>query len=197
MRDLSFPVSAVQVWLFMALSIVFLVYLVRAFVRRTGGEAGAKTDGRSRLGVIIQSIAIGLASFGPPIATLAPFSIAGIAGTLAVLGLMGGSIGLFAASSGALGRNWSIVARTRSDHQLVRHGPYARVRHPIYLGLLLFMIALAVALGHYWSLIAAVPIYLVGTVIRTKVEDQLLEASFGDAFRDYARTTPALIPKLF
>ena len=107
-----------------------------------------------------------------------------------------GAIALFASSSHELGRNWSLVARTRSDHQLVRSGPYARVRHPIYLAMLLFLLALAVALGHWLQLIVAVPVFLAGTTIRTRTEDGLLEESFGEQFRAYRKSTPALIPKL-
>ena len=110
---------------------------------------------------------------------------------------MGGSVGLFAASSRALGRNWSLVARTRTDHELVRSGPYARIRHPIYLGMLLFLLALAVAVGHWIQLLIAVPVFLVGTAIRTRIEDLLLEQSFGDVFREYRSSTPALIPRIF
>jgi len=84
----------------------------------------------------------------------------------------------------------------RSDHELVRSGPYARVRHPIYLGLLLFLLAMAVALGHWLQLVVAVPLYLAGTEIRTRIEDRLLEQTFGDAFRDYRNSTPALLPRL-
>ena len=84
----------------------------------------------------------------------------------------------------------------RSDHQLVRSGPYARVRHPIYLGLLLFLLAMAVAFGHWLQLILSVPIYLAGTHIRTRIEDRLLEQTFGDDFRVYRNSTPALLPRL-
>jgi len=79
----------------------------------------------------------------------------------------------------------------------VRVGPYAWVRHPIYLGMLLFLLGLAAALGHWAQTIIAVPIFLVGTAIRTRTEDGLLEQSFGNAFRDYRRSTPAIIPRLF
>ena len=109
---------------------------------------------------------------------------------------MGGAIGLFVASSRELGRNWSLVARMRDDHQLVRTGPYARVRHPIYLGMLLFLFAFAVGLGHWAQLLIALPVFFAGTAIRTRIEDGLLEQQFGDAFRTYRHSTPALIPRL-
>lgn len=195
MRSLTTPVSLVQFWLFLGLSFVFFAFLIRASLLK-GSDAGAKRDGRSRVGIILQSIGIGLAGFGPVLPILSPTSPAAIAGSLAVLIFMGGAIILFATSSRALGKNWSVVARTLDDHELVRHGPYARVRHPIYLGMLLFLLGLAVALGHLVQLVIAVPVFLAGTVIRTRIEDRLLEDRFGDAFRDYARITPALIPKL-
>lgn len=193
---LSVPVSLLQFWAFFALSLVFFAFIIRAASRR-GKETGTKTDGRSRLGIILQSIGIGLAGFGGARPTLAPLSAAGLLGTALVVLLMGAAIALFAASSSALGRNWSVVARTRSDHELVRRGPYAYVRHPIYLGMLFFQLGLAAALGHWLQLLIAVPIFVAGTAIRTRVEDELLEQSFGDAFRDYRRTTPALIPRIF
>src|SRR3954468_14446284 len=178
------PISFAQFWAFTASGLLFFVFLIRAASRRTA-EPGSKRDRRSQLGIILQSVGIAFAGFGLVRPTLAPLSAAGLAGTAAVLLLMGGAIALFAASSRELGRNWSLVARTRTDHELVRTGPYSRVRHPIYLGLLLFLLALAVALGHWMQLIVALPVFFIGTSIRTRVEDGLLEETFGDVFRDY------------
>ena len=189
------PVSTTQIAAFWLLSIGFFLSLIRAFSRRSP-ETGAKRDSRSRLGIVIQSVGIGLAGFGGVRIALAPFSPAALVGTAVVITLMGGSIALFLASSRALGRNWSLVARTRSDHQLIRSGPYARVRHPIYVAMLLFLLGLAVTLGHWAQLIVAVPVFLAGTAIRTRLEDSLLEQQFGDSFRDYRRSTPALFPKI-
>ena len=189
------PISLVQLWVFTASGIVFFIFLLRT-LSRGGAESGGKRDRRSKAGIIIQSVGIGLAGFGPLKPVLAPSSAAGIAGTAAVLVLMGGAIGLFATSSRELGRNWSLVARMRSDHELVRTGPYALVRHPIYLGMLLFLLALAVALGHWLQLLVALPVFFIGTTIRTRLEDGLLEQQFGEKFRDYRRSTPAVIPRL-
>ena len=196
MMLLAVPISVVQFWTFSACGLIFFLFLLRALSRRTP-EAGARRDRRSQLGILIQTIGIALAGFGPIEPSLAPSSTASILGTVVVLLLMSGAIGLFAASSRALGGNWSLVARTRSDHELVRTGPYSRVRHPIYLGMLLFLLALAVALGHWAQLLLALPTFFAGTAIRTNAEDSLLEQSFGNAFRDYRSATPSLIPRLF
>lgn len=193
---LNVPISLLQLWTFSGSGLVFFMSLLRALSQRTP-ESGGKRDRRSQLGIAIQSIGIACAGFGSVRPTLAPLAPSSLAATAAVLVLMGGAIGLFVASSRELGRNWSLVARTRSDHELVRTGPYSRIRHPIYLGLLLFLLAMAIALGHWAQLFIAVPVFFAGTAIRTRLEDSLLEHSFGDSFRDYRSSTPALIPRLF
>lgn len=191
----SLPVSPLQPITFTALGLVFLVYFVRTLAGR-GREVEATRDSRSTIGIVVQSGGIAIAGFGPVKPTLAPLSAAGLVGTAGVLLLMVGVIALFATSSRELGRNWSLVARMRSDHELIRSGPYALVRHPIYLGLLLFLLALAVGLGHWLQLLVALPVFFVGTLLRTRTEDRLLEQSFGQTFRDYRGSTPAIFPKI-
>ena len=193
---LALPVSLLQLYAFTGSGLLFFVFLLRTLSRATP-ESGAKRDRRSQLGIAIQSIGIACGGFGQVRPVLPPLSPASIAGTSAVLLLMGGAVGLFVASSRELGRNWSLVARTRSDHQLIRTGPYARVRHPIYLGMLFFLLAMAAGLGHWAQLIIAVPLFFAGTAVRTRLEDKLLEQNFGDAFRQYRSSTPAILPRLF
>jgi protein-S-isoprenylcysteine O-methyltransferase Ste14 len=188
------PIAITQFWLLSALSLVFVGFLIRAMARRRR-ETGGRRATSSRVGIFVQGL--GMALVGPGIVrpTLPWSSLPAIAGCLAVLLLAGPAIALFASSSAALGKNWSFEARTRSDHELIRCGPYAYVRHPIYLGMMLFMLGWAVALGHWANLIVAVPIFLVGTSLRTAAEDRVLEASFGQDFIAYRNSTPALFPR--
>src|SRR3954447_15556339 len=123
----SSQVSAIQVGAFVGLSLLFFMFVLRALAGRTR-ETGAKSDGRSRLGILLQSLGIGAAGFGFITINLGPPNSVNLVETAGVVLLMGGAVGLFASSSRALGKNWSLVARTRTDHELVRSGPYARVR---------------------------------------------------------------------
>lgn len=195
MMAFSVPIGWLQFWIFTALGILFFAALIRALMKRTPESIG-RSASKSRLGIALQSIAFFITGFGRTEPTLPLWSPASIAGAVAVLILMGGTLCLFVASSNALGKNWSLEARMRTDHQLIRVGPYKRVRHPIYLGMLLFLLGLAVALGHWFQLIVALPLFFIGTSIRTKSEDQLLREQFGQEFADYARSTPSLIPRL-
>jgi len=189
------PVSLTQFVAFCLMALAFFLSMARAFWRKRP-ETGATTSARSRLGILLQMVGFAIVSFGVIRVALGPASPLALLETVVVVALMAGAIGLFVASSSALGRNWSLVARTRTDHELIRSGPYARVRHPIYLAMLLFLVALAIGLGHWGQLLLASPLFLAGTRIRTDAEDRLLEQSFGETFRQYRTATPAIFPRI-
>jgi protein-S-isoprenylcysteine O-methyltransferase Ste14 len=94
-----------------------------------------------------------------------------------------------------LGQNWSGRVSLKVDHELIRSGPYARLRHPIYSGLLLAMIGTAIVVGEWRGLLA---ILIVGIVhsLKAKREEALMLATFGDTYQSYRRQTGFLLPKL-
>src|SRR5208283_4084941 len=53
----------------------------------------------------------------------------------------------------SLGQYWSGRVTLKEDHQLIRGGPYAYVRHPIYSGLLLAMAGTALVVGEWRALV--------------------------------------------
>lgn len=94
-----------------------------------------------------------------------------------------------------LGKQWSLAARVLDQHELITSGPYALVRHPIYTGVLGMLLATGLAVSRWWALGIGLGIYLVGTILRMRVEERLLRASFGGRYDAYARHVPALIPR--
>ena len=176
-----------------------LFFGAAVFAKRLSTHRSAEglTAARSRLSIVgigIQgaSFVVAMAApvkFSTPSESVRSFVLAAIVLALGVAGAL-----LFDRSAKALGANWSLVARTREEHQLVREGPFARMRHPIYFAMLLLLIALSIGLGHIWGLIAAIPLFVVGTLIRIREEERLLRQQFGDAYDSYARETPAFIP---
>jgi protein-S-isoprenylcysteine O-methyltransferase Ste14 len=135
--------------------------------------------------------------FGPVRAILAPTGAAALAEAFAVAALLAAAVLLFAAAAGAMGSNWSLIARTRADHQLVTNGVFARLRHPIYLAMTLFLLALAIGLGHEANLLAGAPCFALGTWIRVREEEKLLRAQFAAAYDDYAARVKRFVPGLF
>ena len=119
-------------------------------------------------------------------------SVENIAGS--VLIVIGGSISLVAAVT--LRQHYSSTLVIREDHQLIIHGIFRFVRHPIYLGTLMVMIGLPVFVWSlYGTLImsALVPVFL----NRIRIEEKLLTEEFGDAYRRYKEATRKIIPFIY
>ena len=170
---------------------------VLAAKRRGGAETGATRSRASLLGIVLQAVGIALAGMGRQRVTLDPLSAKALVEAAAIAVLMAGAIGQFVWASRAMGRNWSIVARTRTDHTLVQHGPFAHLRHPIYTGMALFLLALALASGHTRQLIVAAPVFALGTWLRVRIEERLLSRQFGSAYATYAARVKRFVPGLF
>lgn len=164
---------------------------------RTGRKAeGGRRDGRSMTGIVLQGLGIAVAGFGPIRIALPSDSVNAVVQAIIVAAFMTGTIGLFWASSRAMGRNWAIVAQTRADHQLVQSGPFAWVRNPIYDALFLVLLAMGIGYGHYWNILPATVIYWVGTMMRVRIEERLLLAQFGAAYDDYRARVKRFVPGL-
>lgn len=92
-----------------------------------------------------------------------------------------------------LGGNWSGEVVIKQHHELVRRGPYASVRHPIYTGILLAMLGSALEIGELRGLVA-VALAVAGWGLKARDEDVLLAEQFGEEFVRYRRDVRALIP---
>jgi protein-S-isoprenylcysteine O-methyltransferase Ste14 len=87
------------------------------------------------------------------------------------------------------------VLPNHSRQSLVTTGIRARVRHPVYLGHLCEMLAwsLGTGLAVCWALTALA--IVTGAVMLT-MEDKELENRFGDQYRQYRSTVPAILPRI-
>jgi protein-S-isoprenylcysteine O-methyltransferase Ste14 len=83
----------------------------------------------------------------------------------------------------------------RHTQRLITTGIRARVRHPIYLGHLCELLGWTIAFGTI-SLFA-IALFAVATgAIMVRLEDDELEARFGDIYRDYHQRVPAILPRI-
>jgi protein-S-isoprenylcysteine O-methyltransferase Ste14 len=188
------PIGSLQLYAFAWVVVVGACALLTTILRNRKFGDTAKKSRASSLGIAIQAVAFFLAAYGPTKVSLPWTSPASLASTAFVLIFGIGAVLLFISAARAMGRNWSVVARTRADHQLVRTGPFALVRHPIYLALLLYLISIGAAFGHWLNLLLAVPVSMIGTLIRVREEERLLQAQFGEDHARYVREVPAFIP---
>lgn len=181
-----------------AFYLVFFAMLLLARRRgRTPDGGESRRSPGSWIGIAVQGVGIGIACFGPIAIALGARDAVALIEAAAIAILMASATALFAMASRTMGRNWSLVARTRSDHQLVQSGPFAVVRHPIYVALFTLMIALAIAFGHTRQLILAIPLYALGTWLRITREERLLRAMFGADYDAYAARVSRFLPGVF
>jgi protein-S-isoprenylcysteine O-methyltransferase Ste14 len=95
-----------------------------------------------------------------------------------------------------LGPLWSSVITHKEDHKLIDSGPYAFVRHPIYSGLIVALVATAAAEGRLTALFGAALIIL-GVWQKARTEERFLLTELGpESYDAYLRRVPMLIPFL-
>ncbi|MGE0743363.1 MAG: isoprenylcysteine carboxylmethyltransferase family protein [Hyphomonadaceae bacterium] len=93
-----------------------------------------------------------------------------------------------------LGPLWSSTSAPTEDHRIVESGPYGIVRHPVYAGLLLAVLATAVERGRLEAIAGAL-VLVAAVSLRAKLEERLLRRDLGDApYSAYRRRVPMLIP---
>lgn len=159
-----------------------------------------KRDRASIPGVALQALAYAIVwsihrqFFSPIVAGIKWLEL--VAAIIAIVAAIG-SVLLIMSAVKTLGKEWSITARMVQDHKLATKGPYARVRHPIYTGMLGMLVATGLAISDWIVLVAAIVVFAVGTWIRVRIEERLLRETFGPQFDEYARRVPAVIPRIF
>jgi protein-S-isoprenylcysteine O-methyltransferase Ste14 len=116
--------------------------------------------------------------------------------TLSVLGvaLTWLGIGLAIWARVHLGQNWSSRVAIKEDHELIRTGPYAHLRHPIYSGLVLAAAGTAIEMGE-WRCVLAFIFLLTGFSMKALKEESMLGQQFGNNFEEHRRHTGFLLPR--
>jgi protein-S-isoprenylcysteine O-methyltransferase Ste14 len=93
-----------------------------------------------------------------------------------------------------LGSLWSGRITRKADHRVVDSGPYGMVRHPIYTGLLLSLLATAAAKGTLLG-IGGFMFLLWGIWMKARAEERWLTQELGeDAYATYRNRVPMLVP---
>ncbi len=95
-----------------------------------------------------------------------------------------------------LGRFWSAAVTLKEDHELIRTGPYAYFRHPIYSGIDLAAVGGAAAIDQ-WRCVAGAGLIVLCYWIKARKEESMLAAQFGEAFKEHCRHTGFLLPKFW
>lgn len=89
---------------------------------------------------------------------------------------------------------WKILHAAQTSHTLAATGPYAYIRHPQYLALIVIMLGLL----FQWPTLLTLAMFPVLTYMYVRLaykEESDAAATFGEPYARYAATTPAFIPR--
>jgi protein-S-isoprenylcysteine O-methyltransferase Ste14 len=101
--------------------------------------------------------------------------------------LIGGGFWLLSAS-------WRVLYHAQRLHRLATSGPYARIRHPQYVGFVLIMLGFLVQWPTLVTLVMF-PVLVTMYVLLARREERDAQSEFGDEYRRYASQTPAFLPR--
>jgi protein-S-isoprenylcysteine O-methyltransferase Ste14 len=162
----------------------------------------ARSDGRSLIGLLLQAVAYFIVWLSPlrrkqfaPVASGSP--LLEWARSVLIVAIAIASVWLVNAAARRLGKQWALAARVVEGHELIQDGPYRFVRNPIYTGMFGMLLATGLVAAEWMMLLVAVGLFVIGTLIRVRVEERLLREAFGSEFEAYARNVPALIPGIY
>lgn len=170
----------------------------RPFARKTRRNVITRDalDARERLLLAISFTGLGVVPFayivsGFPRSANQVFSpMRGWAGLAVFLG----ALALFRATHKALGRNWSVTLRLREGQELVTHGVYRRLRHPMYAAFWLWAIAQALLLQNWVAGLSGLIGFGILYAFRIGREERMLRSSFGPAWDAYAAHSWRILP---
>jgi protein-S-isoprenylcysteine O-methyltransferase Ste14 len=97
----------------------------------------------------------------------------------------------------ALGANFSPRLELREGHTLVRSGPYARIRHPMYTSGALLILSYGLLTANLVVLLLPAAALVLLVVLRVPDEEAMLERTFGETYREWRRESGYFLPKFW
>jgi protein-S-isoprenylcysteine O-methyltransferase Ste14 len=85
---------------------------------------------------------------------------------------------------------------SQNSHSLIQGGPYALVRNPMYLGILLIGLGIVLMLFNWWVVVIFLCVFIWRYLFLIFKEEKKLLAMFAQTYRDYQARVPRIIPSL-
>jgi protein-S-isoprenylcysteine O-methyltransferase Ste14 len=94
-----------------------------------------------------------------------------------------------------LDTQWSAQLQLQKEHRLITTGPYSRIRHPLYAGMLGWSLSLSLLTAN-WIFVAVCALSAAGLLYRVPKEEQMMIEAFGEEYKAYMNRTGRFFPKL-
>ncbi len=110
---------------------------------------------------------------------------------------MAGFLLFFYFSHKHLAKNWSVTLEIRKDHELIQHGIYRYIRHPMYTSFWLWGLAQLMLIPNWVAGLTGLASVAWLYFSRIEKEEAMMRAQFGEKYEEYCRKTSRLMPKIF
>ena len=107
------------------------------------------------------------------------------------------SLILFHLTHKALGAMWSNSLDVREGHRLITTSIYTRLRHPMYTAFWLWAVGQMLILPNWLAAFSGLAGFGLLYFLRIDVEESMMEAEFGQEYRDYVKRTKRIIPGIY
>jgi protein-S-isoprenylcysteine O-methyltransferase Ste14 len=105
-------------------------------------------------------------------------------------------IGLFGWTHQVLGKNWTAIPALSENHELVTSGPYRYIRHPMYTTFFIVGFGFLFLSANWLIGVIYIGTLLLMYAVRISAEEKMMLDRFGEAYRQYMKTTGRLLPRL-
>ena len=186
------------------IAFVLVLFALQVFSLIYNPQVGRNQENRksdapsSKLDLILIQI------FSLAVVILAPFSdgrsigILHVENTIRYIGLFIAIPGFVLMQAGEkyLAKQFSIEVTLQKDHKLIQSGPYKVIRHPRYLGILIFFTGISLTFRSLLGIF--IVLALAGVLIwRVFAEEKMMREEFGKEWKEYQSKTWRLIPYIF
>lgn len=96
----------------------------------------------------------------------------------------------------SIGLNISETVLTKEHHELVTHGPYRWIRHPLYTTGLALIVGIGLMAANWFILLYALVVLISVGLVVIPTEEQALLETFGVDYRDYMHGTGRIFPRV-
>ena len=193
-------VPSLSLWLLIAGYVVMAAFLIaQESLRRTPEAKTFRRGAFERGSMMLIGVTLGVGLWLPLIVNVLGFALfpIDIVGGLVALAVMLIGLGLRVWAAMTLGGYYTRTLTTTKDHRVVTTGPYSRIRHPAYLGVILLWSGFGV-LSSNLVLALLFPVMFVAIYLyRISVEERMLVEVLGAAYVQYQRRTRKLIPFVY
>jgi protein-S-isoprenylcysteine O-methyltransferase len=193
-------VAGLDLWFLVAGYLVMAAFLVIQELLRKTPEAKTFQRGPSEKGsMLLIGVTLGVGLWLPLAMDVLGFAVfpINIAEGLVGLIVMLFGLGLRVWAAVTLGGYYTRTLMTTEGHRVVTTGPYARIRHPAYLGVILLWSGFGVLSSNLVIVFIFPVMFMAVYLYRISVEEKMLVRELGDDYVQYQRRTRKLIPAVY